>query len=298
MGKISKAAFVGLGNMGGPMTGHFAKAVETLVLYDLRAEVARAAAEASGGRVAGSLAEAAEGAELVITMLPNAQVVRSVLFGEGDSLARSLSKGAVVVDMSSSYPPVTQQSGADLKAYGATLLDAPVSGGVKRAVGGDLAIMLGGDEAAAMDRVQPALESMGKVYRTGPLGSGHALKALNNYLSASGLSAACVALQVGQRFGLDPNLMIDIINASTGRNTSTERKFHGSIIPRKFDAGFALELMAKDLRAAADLAEELGLAMAPLRQEAALWADAQAFLEPGADHTEIFRYLEALAEEK
>ncbi len=297
MSEISKAAFVGLGNMGAPMVAHLAKVVGSLSLFDLRTEVATAAAEAAGGSVAKSLAEAAEDADLVIAMLPNAHVVRSVLFGEGDCLTRSLPKGAVVVDMSSSYPPITKQSGAELLTYGATLLDAPVSGGVKRAVSGELAIMLGGDDSTAMDRVQPALESMGKVFRTGPLGSGHALKALNNYVSAAGLTAACVALQVGKRFGLDPSVMIDTINASTGRNNATERKFHSFIIPETYDSGFALDLMAKDLRAAADLAQDLGLALPPLEEEADRWTEAKAKLEAGADHTEIFRYLAGEAAE-
>lgn len=293
---LAKIALVGVGNMGGPMAVHLAKAAERFLVYDLRQEIAAKVAAASGGGVAGSLAEAGEAADLVVTMLPSAEVVRSVLFGPDDrltdSLAASLPKGALVVDMSSSYPPTTQQTGADLAARGSTLLDAPVSGGVKKAVTGELAIMLGGDEAAALDRAQPALETMGRIFRTGGLGSGHALKALNNYVSAAGLTAACAALQVGERFGLDPTTMIDTINASTGRNNATEVKFHPFIIPRDFTSGFALDLMVKDLKAAADLAEDLGLDLPPIQLEAELWAKAKESLGEGADHTEVFRYLE------
>ncbi|MEQ8653568.1 MAG: NAD(P)-dependent oxidoreductase [Kiloniellales bacterium] len=292
---FSKIALVGVGNMGGPMAVHLAKAAERFCVYDLRGEVAAKVAADSGGTVAATLAEAAEGADLVVTMLPSAEVVRNVLFGPGDCLTERLPKGALVVDMSSSYPPTTQQTGAELAEHGATLLDAPVSGGVKRAVTGELAIMLGGDDAAALDRAQPALETMGRIFRSGRLGSGHALKALNNYVSAAGLTAACAALQVGERFGLDPTIMIDTINASTGRNNATEVKFHPFIIPRDFSSGFALDLMAKDLKAAGDLAEELGLDLPPLQQEVDLWARAKERLAPGADHTEVFRYLEAQA---
>ncbi len=277
------------------MAVHLARAAERFLVCDLRPEVAKAVAEASGAAVAASLAEAAQGAALVVTMLPSAEVVRDVLFGEGDCLAGNLPKGALVVDMSSSYPPTTQKSGAELARHGMTLLDAPVSGGVRKAVTGELAIMLGGDEAAALDRAQPALETMGRVFRTGGSGSGHALKALNNYVSAAGLTAACAALQVGERFGLDPTMMIDAINASTGSNNATEVKFHPFIIPRNFASGFALDLMTKDLRAAADLAEELGLSLPPIQQEAELWARAKENLNAGVDHTEIFNYLERQA---
>ena len=176
------------------------------------------------------------------------------------------------------------------------MLDAPVSGGVKKAVSGKLAIMLGGDDEAAKDAVVPLLETMGKVFRTGPLGSGHALKALNNFLSASGLAAACEALIVGKKFGLDPATMIDVINASTGRNNSTENKFHSLILDGNYASGFALDLMAKDLNAAARLARELGIDVHILQHAAAMWSDADARLGAGADHVEIHKYLEDKAE--
>ncbi len=293
---FSKIALVGVGNMGGPMAVHLAKAAEQFFVYDLRAEIAAKVAAVSGGSVAKCLAEAGEGAELVVTMLPSAEVVRTVLFGAGDRLTGGLPKGALVVDMSSSYPPTTQQTGAELAECGFTLLDAPVSGGVKKAVTGELAIMLGGDDPAALDRAQPALETMGRIFRTGALGSGHALKALNNYVSAAGLTAACTALLVGERFGLDPKVMFDTINASTGRNNATEVKLHPFIIPRDFASGFALDLMVKDLKAAADLAKELGLDLALLKQEVDLWAKAKESLDEGADHTEVLTYLEARGE--
>ena len=296
MDSIDTITLIGTGNMGAPMAGHLAHAGHRLVLYDLRPDVAAATAARIGAGCAASLAESGEGADLVITMLPEATAVRAALLGEG-GIAHALKPGTIVVDMSSSYPPATRETGAMLEAMGLVLLDAPVSGGVKRAVDGTLAIMLGGDDAAAADRVAPVLAAMGTVTRTGALGSGHALKCLNNFLSASGLANAAEAVIVGRAFGLDPKVMIDVINTSTGRNNSTETKFHQQIFSGAFASGFALSLMAKDLAAAADLAAELGLEAPALALARDLWADARARLGDGADHTEIFRYLEARTRE-
>ncbi len=298
MPEFHKIAIVGVGQMGGAMAVHLRRAADRLALFDLNRSAAEALAESCAAEVAPSLRAAAVDCDLVVTMLPNADIVRAVLFGEADSLAAGLPPGAIVVDMSSSYPPTTQRTGKHLSERGLTLLDAPVSGGVGKAKSGSLAIMLGGDDEAAMETAGPALETMGRVFRTGPLGSGHALKALNNYVSAAGLVAACEAVIVGRRFGLDPAVMVDVFNASTGRNNATEVKLHPFVLSGSFASGFALDLMRKDLAAAADLAEDLDLAMPTLRQTAELWRDAQADLGKGRDHTEVFRYLERQTEKK
>ncbi len=194
--------------------------------------------------------------------------------------------------MSSSYPMATVALGETLAESGVTLLDAPVSGGVQKAIEGTLAIMLGGNDEAAMERATPVLEAMGTVYRTGGLGSGHATKALNNYVSAAGLAAACEAVIVGKAFGLDPERMIDVINVSTGRNNSTERKIKPFVLSGDFrKAGFALDLMAKDVKAAADLADELGHPLPGIADARALWGEASKALGKSADHTEIYRFL-------
>ena len=133
------------------------------------------------------------------------------------------------------------------------------------------------------------------IYETGPLGSGHAMKALNNLVSAAGLAAACEALLVGRRFGLDPSLMVDVLNASTGRNNATEVKAKQFILSGSFASGFSLGLMAKDLKTAAELAEHLGMEAPISRAARDLWETAQDALGSDADHTEIHRYLEALA---
>lgn len=289
-----RVGVVGLGAMGAPMARMLAAAGHRLALYDIDQTLASSLGRETGGGAAASLAALAAQCDLVITMLPNSQIVRNaVLGGEGSvGLVEELAKGAIIVDMSSSYPIATRDLGSELAAAGVTLLDAPVSGGVRKAAAGTLAIMLGGDDEAAINRATPVLQSMGTVYRTGRLGSGHALKALNNYVSAAGLAAACEAVIVGQAFGLDPERMVDVINVSTGRNNSTENKLKPFILSGDYGkAGFALDLMAKDVRSAAELAEELGLPMDGLNAARSLWRDASTTLGKGADHTEIYRYL-------
>ena len=294
---ISTVAFVGTGNMGTPMAANLADGLEHLCLFDTRIETAVSAAEAAKCHVAASFEEAVTNAECLILMLPNGNIVRNVLFndpGQPDIPSRGLKPGMIVVDMSSSYPPTTVKTGAALLEHEIILCDAPVSGGVKRAVDASLTIMLGGNFDDVLKRVTKLLGTMGNVSPTGGLGTGHAMKALNNYLSAIGLSAASEAVLIGREFGLSPATMIDIINSSTGRNNATQIKFHQQIFNDAFASGFHLDLMTKDLNAAANMAEELGLSAPGLTREAELWADASAATERNADHTEIYKYLEEL----
>jgi 3-hydroxyisobutyrate dehydrogenase len=202
-----------------------------------------------------------------------------------------LSPAAIVVDMSSSDPVATRTLGEELIAAGIRFIDAPVSGGVKRAVDGSLAIMAGGD-SATIDAVEPLLAAMGKsIFRTGPLGSGHAMKALNNYVSGAGLVAAVEALRVGQAFGLDPSVMVDVLNASTGRNNSTEVKLKQFVISETFASGFSIGLMAKDIRTADDLAAAMGVPAPLADSTAAIWDEASRSLGTTADHTAVARYV-------
>jgi 3-hydroxyisobutyrate dehydrogenase len=179
-----------------------------------------------------------------------------------------------------------------------TLVDAPVSGGVPRAKTGDLAIMTGGD-AAALDRVHPVLEAMGTtIHRIGGVGAGQAMKALNNLVSAGGFLMAVEALLIGQKFGLDPGTMTDVLNASTGMNNSTQKKLKQFVLSRSFDSGFGLDLMVKDLTIALDVGRD-GAVPTPfsaLCRE--MWASAAAMLGKGQDHTAIAQLSEALAGDK
>lgn len=284
----AKITVVGLGNMGQPMAACLARAGYQVVGFDTSAE-ARDRFASAGGRSAPTAAEALAGAAAVITLLPDGRIVRAAV----ESMRPHLAPGTVVIDMSSSAPVGTKALGEELIAAGFGFIDAPVSGGVKRAIDGTLAIMAGGD-AGTIDKAEPVLKAMGKsIFRTGPLGSGHAAKALNNYVSAAGLAAAVEAVAIGGRFGIAPDVLVDVLNASTGRNNSTENKLKQFVIPEKFTSGFSLALMAKDIRTADDLAHQIGVA-APLADEvAALWDGALKTLGSSADHTEIGRYLTA-----
>jgi len=285
--------FIGIGKMGLPMASRIAAHGYPLHAYDISAAAIKEfSSRVADALAAKTLAEIGRTCKVVILMLPDSDVVNRVLFGEKDSLAAHLSRGSVVIDMSSSDPSVTCEIGPQMKETGIDFIDAPVSGGVKRAIDGSLAIMAGGD-GAVIARVRPLLLTMGKVIiETGVLGSGHAMKALNNYVSAAGLLAACEALKVGADFGIAPERIIAVLNASTGKNNSTENKMMQYVVSRLFNSGFSLGLMRKDITIATDLSKRLG--SKTLLGETLLksWADAEAKIGGAADHTEIFRMLD------
>jgi 3-hydroxyisobutyrate dehydrogenase len=215
-----------------------------------------------------------------------------------DTLMAGLRPGTIVIEMSSGEPTVTQELAERVRELGAELIDAPVSGGVPRARTGELAIMAGGD-GALIDRVLPVLEAMGSsVLRTGGVGSGQAMKALNNLVSAGGFLIGIEALLIGQRFGLDPTVMTDVLNAATGMNNSTQKKFKQFVLSRKFDAGFTLGLLVKDLSIALQVGRETATPtpFAALCRE--MVSAAQAMLGGDADHTELAKLSERLAGEE
>ncbi|MGU3497042.1 NAD(P)-dependent oxidoreductase [Xanthobacteraceae bacterium A53D] len=280
-------AFIGLGMMGLPMANRLVQAGFATRGFDL-SEAARAALVEKGGTAFPDIREAVKGASVVITMLPDGKIVRDVLLG-ANGLYQVLPKGTLIIDMSSSAPLGTKALGDDLAAHGLRLVDGPVSGGVRRAVDGSLAIMAGGD-ADDVAEARPVLEAMGRsIFATGPLGSGHAMKALNNYVSAAGLLAACEALAVAQKFGIAGETVVDVLNASTGKNNSTEVKLKPFVLSGSFASGFSMALMVKDLRTAAELGAQLGLADSLLDTTSERWAAALEGLSQQADHTEIFR---------
>lgn len=288
---IKRVCFVGIGNMGWPMAARLVRAGFEVTVTDAVAGRAKAFVDQVGGNAVVSLAEAAKEAEVLVTMLPTSAHVVSVV----DEILPSLSSGKILVDMSSGAPAVTQKIAGDLGVIGVSVVDAPVSGGVSRAVTGELAIMTGGD-AAALDRVDPLLRAMGTtIHRIGPVGAGQAMKALNNLVSAGGFLMAVEALVIGQQFGLDPSVMTDVLNASTGMNNSTQKKLKQFVLSRKFDSGFGLDLMVKDLSIALEVGRN-GSAPTPfsaLCRE--MWASAASMLGKGQDHTAIAKLSEALA---
>lgn len=290
-----KIGFVGIGNMGVPMVRNLAKANVPVLAYDLNAAaLASVTSESNLVTAAASLAEIGAKCTTVITMLPTGADVREAVLGEG-GIASKMAKGGIILDMSSSEPTGTVELARELEARGLHLVDAPVSGGVHGAIAGTLALMTGGaDEVVA--RVEKAMGAMGNVYRTGPVGSGHAAKALNNFLSAASLTATSEALLVALKFGLDGAKMADIWNASTGRSNATENKLHQHILNKKFDAGFTLKLLDKDVKIARALAESLDVRADYLDRVSALLGDALEELGDEADHTALYRYLEKISE--
>jgi 3-hydroxyisobutyrate dehydrogenase len=288
--------FVGLGNMGAPMARRLAGAGYRLIVADAVPAAVEKFRAGTKADVAASLKDLGAACRLVITMLPDGKIVRSVLMGEG-GIAAGLTPGAIVIDMTSASPVGTRELGVELAARGISLLDAPVSGGVGRAAEGKLSIMAGGDPEL-LARCKSILETMGQVFLTGAAGSGHAMKALNNYPSAANLAIAAEAVLAGERFGLDPDLMIRIFNASTGRNTATDHKYPKFVLPRTFDSGFSLGLMAKDLRLALELANDSGSPTDLLKMTVDMWAKAEQQLGFRADNTEIVKYLESRAQER
>jgi 3-hydroxyisobutyrate dehydrogenase len=210
-------------------------------------------------------------------------------------LLTTLPAGALLVDMGSSRPASTVALAEKAQARGIDFVDAPVSGGVPRATSGELSIMVGGAESA-VERALPLLNHLGTtVTRVGPVGAGHAMKALNNLLSAIGLVGASEVLAIGSKFGLAPDVMLDVLNGSTGGNHATKVKFSRYVLSRAFDSGFALDLMVKDLRTALELARDTKTPAPVSATCLEEWQAAGEHLRGGADHTEIAAYVEAQA---
>ena len=274
-----KIGFIGLGLMGRLMAGNLRKAGHSLQTFDI-----------NGSGNCNSAAEAARGAKVLITMVPDGKAVRRAITAALPGLAR----GAIVIDMSSSDPETTRELGALLRRKGVAMLDSPVSGAKGRAKDGTLALMVGG-ERKVLARARKVLLCMGnEIFPTGALGSGHAVKALNNYLGAVGTIAGFEALLVGDAYGLDTRVMIDAINSSTGKNSTTERKIPQQVFTKAFDSGFLLSLMTKDVGIAAGIARKAKVRAPYLEQTLRHWRAAEKTLRPRADHTELYHYLKRL----
>lgn len=291
MSEARRVLFVGIGNMGWPMAARLLEAGVTVEVADAQPGRVTEFVKQVGGSAAGDLASAAARSDVIITMLPTSKHVAEVIA----AMRAGLKRGQVLVDMSSGAPAATRAIADDLAGIGVTVVDAPVSGGVSRAISGELAILTGG-ESAALDRVDPLLRAIGGViHRIGPLGSGQAMKALNNLVSAGGFLIGIEALIIGQQFGIDPALMTDVLNASTGMNNSTQKKFKQFVLSRRFDSGFGLDLMVKDLSIALDVARENAVSapFSTLCRE--LSVSAQALLGKGQDHTAFAKLSEMLS---
>lgn len=291
MTERKRIGFIGLGMMGAPMVQCLANAGFGLFVDD--ADTARAdalAAQIGGQRLS---KDNAASLDALITMLPNSAIVETVLLDDdADGWASGLAKNAVVIDMSSSEPQRSQKLGAVLEERGLAYLDAPVSGGVKKAKEGTLAILVGG-RAEVLARCKDVLEAMGKsILHIGGAGAGHAAKALNNYVSAAGLAATVEALHIAQRFGIEPGVMTDVLNASTGRSNTSENKVRQFMLSGTFASGFGLQLMNKDLKIARALAQSVDYPMTLGVTCTTMWDEAAQRSTPATDHTEMYRLLD------
>jgi len=290
-----RIGFIGMGVMGAPMATNLASAGYAVTVFDSDPASAAAAA-ARGGRgivVAGSAAELAAGADVIVTMLPNGEVVRQVTCGV-DGIGAVMKPGALLLDTSSSEPWHTRATAAALAARGVAMVDAPVSGAQWGAEAAELVFMVGGS-ATDLARIRPLLDAMGRaVHHVGPLGAGHTMKCINNMITAMTFVATAEGLAVGKRAGLDPVAMNDVLNESTGASWLTRNHFAQRVFSRTFDDPFKLDLMAKDVGIAMGLAQEHGLPLPLSAVGQQLYRAAARAVGPGRSVSEMVRWIEQL----
>ena len=288
--------FIGLGVMGAPMATHLARAGHRLALHDAADGVARALADRLGAPAfaATTPAEVARRSDVVITMLPDGKVVHDVALG-ANGLVHGWKRGALLLDTSSAQPDLTRTTAAALAQHGIGVVDAPVSGAQWGAQAAELVFMVGGADADVA-RVRPLLETMGRaVFHLGALSCGHAMKCINNLITAMTFSATAEGLVIGKRFGLDPVVMTEVLNESTGMSWISRNHIAQRITSRTFDDPFKLELMLKDMGIAMGLAREgrLAVPLAGLAEQ--LWRAAAMAAGPGASISELARWVERQA---
>ena len=287
--------FLGLGAMGSGMAATLARNGFTVKAYDLSEERRREFEQATGQTAATSPTDALSDVAGVVLMLPDGGFVRRALLGEGDgNRPIAVSRpDMLIVDCSSCAPSDTQLLAADLRAFGFAMVDSPVSGGVPGTRAGTLTMMAGGPEDAVR-RADAILRGMGRtVFHTGPSGSGHAMKTLVNYIGTSQMLLDFEALLIGQRFGLKPETMVEILNVSYAKNLSTEIVLAQQILSQRFAHNFSLALATKDARIAAETAEAVGFGESTPRHFARVLGDALETIGD-TDLTRVYQYLDSL----
>lgn len=291
-------AFLGLGAIGRPMAARLAHAPGvTLSVWNRSADKAESFAREHGVRAAGTPADAARGAEVVITCLPVSADVESLLDGDGGLLA-GMGHGAALVDCTSGDPATSRRIAARLAGRGLGFLDAPVSGGTSGAEQGILTVMVGGDETL-LGRVRPVLEAFGKmIVHCGPVGSGDALKSVNNALLAVQLWSTAEGLAALARAGVSPEVALQVINASSGRSNASMNLFPERVLTRAFPRTFRLALLDKDVGIAAGVAREQQVPAPLLQLTADLYRVAHTELGEEADHVEAVKVVERWARQE
>ncbi|MGI9520905.1 MAG: NAD(P)-dependent oxidoreductase [Hyphomicrobiaceae bacterium] len=293
---VGPVCFIGLGRMGFPMAKHLVDAGVQVYGFDSNAITRARFAQSTGAKGEVGLREMASRSQVVITMLPTSQIVRSVLVGE-TNLAAYLAPETVVVDMGTSDPIETQRLSSDLALRSIELIDAPVAGGVVFAEDGTLDILTGG-RREIVDRLEPLFNTIGRrTFYCGTIGSAHAMKALNNFVNAAVMSVYMEALIAGKRFGLGERVMRQALEVATlDRNHPYSKKIKTQVFPRAFNSQMALGLIAKDLHISSSLGKSINLEMPIADAVSDLWDRAAEELGHDADQTELIRYWEKRAE--
>ena len=294
---ITTVGYVGLGKAGASMASNLPRAGFKLIVRDADPERAKDFASKNKNTiVAGPGPDGFRDVEVIVTMLPQGKVVRDVLLGE-NGIAKGLKKGTIIIDTSSSSPFDTRSLGADLEAQDLILIDSPVTQAhLHDTDTGDATFMVGSNSSDAVSRVMPVLQAMAKyVFHMGTLGAGHAMKTLNNYVSGASIVALSDALVTGQKFGLDPVQMIDVMNVGTGKNFSTSDSYKTDALPRRYASGFQLALLIKDIGIAKEVFqhEKFDTDMPDLIIR--YFKEAMDQVAPDADHTELLKSWEKRA---
>ncbi|HEU4624358.1 MAG TPA: NAD(P)-dependent oxidoreductase [Steroidobacteraceae bacterium] len=287
-----RIGFIGLGVMGLPMARHLARAGYALTVLDINKEpVARLQAAVPQVSVASTPAAVASASDIVVTMLPSGLEVREIALG-ARGLVHGFKPGGLLLDTSSSEPEFTKEIAEGLAKAGISTVDAPVSGAEAGAISAELVFMVGGD-TESVARVTPLLRVLGRqMFHLGPVGSGHAMKSINNLITSITFLATAEGLVMGKAYGLDPAVMNDVLNESTGMSWISRMHIPQRVLTRRFDDPFKFDLMVKDINIALRLAAELKLNL-PLSETAqTLWRATQARIAKGSSVSELVRSLE------
>ena len=286
-----KIGFIGLGDIGEPIASHLAKDPFELTVWNRTSSKADEFARNHKARVARTPADAVRDAAVVITCLPSSAEVEAVLHGEGGIL-EGIRKGSVLIDCTSGDPPTSRSIAAELGGRGVEFIDAPVSGGTSGAKSGTLTVMWGGD-ATVFERVRPVVEAFGKkIVHAGPVGSGDALKAVNNALLAVHILSAAEGLAILAKAGVDPKVALDVINSSSGRSNTSENLIPQRVVTRAFPRTFRLALLDKDIGIASVLSYDLGAKAPLIALTAERFHEAREKLGESADHVEAVKIVE------
>ena len=286
-----KIGFIGLGDIGEPIASHLSKEPFELTVWNRTAAKANEFARNHKARVAATPADAVRDAAVVITCLPSSAEVEAVLHGE-NGILEAMRKGSVLIDCTSGDPPTSRSIAAELGGRGIEFIDAPVSGGTAGAKSGTLTVMWGG-ETTVFERVRPVIESFGKkIVHAGPVGSGDALKAVNNALLAVHILSTAEGLAILAKAGVDPKVALDVINASSGRSNTSENLIPQRVITRAFPRTFRLALLEKDIGIASVLSDDLGAKTPLIALTAERFHEAREKLGERADHVEAVKIVE------